>query len=135
MAKHQVAAPHYHEVHTHVALLMLTWIFVVGETHQLSQVLTKHVIYFTPQIYVMFGNNPLKAKNCLHPKSSHWQMRDDCVLDNVMLSINFLVFLLKCNWLNIQTLHAKTLTCKPMWHIEFRCLLDLLVLHNRPINC
>jgi len=41
-------------------------------------------------------------------------MSDDQVLDNVMLSINFLVSLLKKNWQNVKSLYLKTTTGKPV---------------------
>ncbi|KNZ76429.1 60S ribosomal protein L1-B [Termitomyces sp. J132] len=56
----------------------------------------------------------LKKVLCLGVAVGHVQMNDDQVLGNVMLSINFLVSLLKKNWQNVKSLHIKTTMGKPV---------------------
>ncbi|PPQ76049.1 hypothetical protein CVT26_005383 [Gymnopilus dilepis] len=56
----------------------------------------------------------LKKVLCLGVAVGHVQMTDDQVLGNVMLSINFLVSLLKKNWQNVKSLHIKTTMGKPV---------------------
>ncbi|KAH9919719.1 ribosomal protein L1-like protein [Fomitopsis serialis] len=56
----------------------------------------------------------LKKVLCLGVAVGHIQMTDDQVLGNVMLSINFLVSLLKKNWQNVKSLHIKTTMGKPI---------------------
>ncbi|KAF8890131.1 ribosomal protein L1-like protein [Infundibulicybe gibba] len=56
----------------------------------------------------------LKKVLCLGVAVGHIQMNDDQVLGNVMLSINFLVSLLKKNWQNVKSLHIKTTMGKPV---------------------
>ncbi|KAG8699048.1 hypothetical protein FRC08_005535, partial [Ceratobasidium sp. 394] len=56
----------------------------------------------------------LKKVLCLGVAVGHVQMTEDQVLGNVMLSINFLVSLLKKNWQNIKSLHVKTTMGKPV---------------------
>ncbi|KAG6897613.1 hypothetical protein C0992_013053 [Termitomyces sp. T32_za158] len=56
----------------------------------------------------------LKKVLCLGVAVGHVQMNDDQVLGNVMLSINFLVSLLKKNWQNVKSLHIKTTMGKPI---------------------
>ncbi|KIM86298.1 hypothetical protein PILCRDRAFT_775562 [Piloderma croceum F 1598] len=50
----------------------------------------------------------LKKVLCLGVAVGHVQMSDDQVLGNVMLSINFLVSLLKKNWQNVKSHYLKT---------------------------
>uniref|UniRef100_A0A8H7XNQ2 Ribosomal protein n=1 Tax=Psilocybe cubensis TaxID=181762 RepID=A0A8H7XNQ2_PSICU len=56
----------------------------------------------------------LKKVLCLGVAVGHVQVNDDKVLGNVMLSINFLVSLLKKNWQNVKSLHIKTIMGKPV---------------------
>ncbi|KAI0321985.1 hypothetical protein OF83DRAFT_1168008 [Amylostereum chailletii] len=56
----------------------------------------------------------LKKVLCLGVAVGHVQMTDDQVLANVMLSINFLVSLLKKNWQNVKSLHIKSTMGKPI---------------------
>ncbi|RXW17490.1 hypothetical protein EST38_g8367 [Candolleomyces aberdarensis] len=56
----------------------------------------------------------LKKVLCLGVAVGHIQMTDDQVLANVMLSINFLVSLLKKNWQNVKSLHIKSTMGKPI---------------------
>ncbi|KAH9476069.1 60S ribosomal protein L1-B [Psilocybe cubensis] len=56
----------------------------------------------------------LKKVLCLGVAVGHVQVNDDEVLGNVMLSINFLVSLLKKNWQNVKSLHIKTIMGKPV---------------------
>ncbi|KAG8758412.1 hypothetical protein FRC11_003729 [Ceratobasidium sp. 423] len=56
----------------------------------------------------------LKKVLCLGVAVGHVQMTEDQVLGNVMLSINFLVSLLKKNWQNVKSLHVKTTMGKPV---------------------
>ncbi|KAM5536968.1 hypothetical protein V8D89_009297 [Ganoderma adspersum] len=51
---------------------------------------------------------------CLGVAVGHVRMSDDQVLANVMLSINFLVSLLKKNWQNVKSLHIKSTMGKPI---------------------
>ncbi|KAF7791806.1 hypothetical protein EIP86_002830 [Pleurotus ostreatoroseus] len=56
----------------------------------------------------------LKKVLCLGVAVGHVQMTEDQVLTNVMLSINFLVSLLKKNWQNVKSLHIKSTMGKPI---------------------
>jgi len=56
----------------------------------------------------------LKKVLCLGVAVGHVQMNDDQILSNVMLSINFLVSLLKKNWQNVKSLHIKSTMGKPI---------------------
>ncbi|KAH9022203.1 60S ribosomal protein I1-a [Lactarius pseudohatsudake] len=56
----------------------------------------------------------LKKVLCLGVAVGHVQMSDDQVLANVMLSINFLVSLLKKHWQNVKSLHIKSTMGKPI---------------------
>jgi len=56
----------------------------------------------------------LKKVLCLGVAVGHVDMSEDQVLANVMLSINFLVSLLKKNWQNVRSLHIKSTMGKPV---------------------
>jgi len=56
----------------------------------------------------------LKKVLCLGVAVGHAEMNDDQLLANVMLSINFLVSLLKKNWQNVKSLHIKSSMGKPV---------------------
>ncbi|PWN26606.1 putative ribosomal protein L10a.e, cytosolic [Jaminaea rosea] len=56
----------------------------------------------------------LKKVLCLGVAVGHVQMSDDELLANVMLSINFLISLLKKNWQNVKSLHLKSTMGKPV---------------------
>ncbi|KAJ3010613.1 hypothetical protein NUW54_g2426 [Trametes sanguinea] len=56
----------------------------------------------------------LKKVLCLGVAVGHVQMTEDQVLGNVMLSINFLVSLLKKNWQNVKSLHIKSTMGRPI---------------------
>ncbi|KAH8984896.1 60S ribosomal protein I1-a [Lactarius hatsudake] len=56
----------------------------------------------------------LKKVLCLGVAVGHVQMSDDQVLANVMLSINFIVSLLKKQWQNVKSLHIKSTMGKPI---------------------
>lgn len=56
----------------------------------------------------------LKKVLCLGVAVGHVQMTDDQLLANVMLSINFLISLLKKNWQNVKSLHVKSTMGKPV---------------------
>jgi len=56
----------------------------------------------------------LKKVLCLGVAVGHAEMNDDQLLANVMLSINFLVSLLKKNWQNVKSLHIKASMSKPV---------------------
>jgi len=56
----------------------------------------------------------LKKVLCLGVAIGHAEMNDDQLLTNVMLSINFLVSLLKKNWQNVKSLHIKASMSKPI---------------------
>ncbi|KAH9178012.1 60S ribosomal protein L10A [Lactarius sanguifluus] len=56
----------------------------------------------------------LKKVLCLGVAVGHVPMSDDQVLANVMLSINFLVSLLKKHWQNVKSLHIKSTMGKPI---------------------
>jgi len=56
----------------------------------------------------------LKKVLCLGVAVGHAEMNDDQLLANVMLSINFLVSLLKKNWQNVKSLHIKSSMSKPV---------------------
>ncbi|KAH9055839.1 60S ribosomal protein I1-a [Lactarius deliciosus] len=58
--------------------------------------------------------NKLTEVLCLGVAVGHVQMSDDQVLANVMLSINFLVSLLKKQWQNVKSLHIKSTMGKPI---------------------
>ncbi|CDZ96346.1 60s ribosomal protein l10a [Phaffia rhodozyma] len=55
----------------------------------------------------------LKKVLCLGVAVGHCDMTEDQVLANVMLSINFLVSLLKKQWQNVGSLHIKSSMGKP----------------------
>ncbi|ORX88410.1 60S ribosomal protein L1-B [Basidiobolus meristosporus CBS 931.73] len=55
----------------------------------------------------------LKKVLCLGVAVGHVQMTEDQVLGNIMLSINFLVSLLKKNWQNVKSLYIKSSMGKP----------------------
>jgi len=56
----------------------------------------------------------LKKVLCLGVAVGHVNMTEEQVLANVMLSINFLVSLLKKNWQNIKSLHVKSTMGSPV---------------------
>jgi len=56
----------------------------------------------------------LKKVLCLGVAIGNVGMSDEQVLANVMLSINFLVSLLKKNWQNVKSLHIKSTMGKPI---------------------
>lgn len=56
----------------------------------------------------------LKKVLCLGVAVAHCDMTEDQVLANVMLSVNFLVSLLKKNWQNVKSLHIKSTMGKPL---------------------
>lgn len=56
----------------------------------------------------------LKKVLCLGVAVGHIEMTEDQVLANVMLSINFLVSLLKKHWQNVKSLHIKSTMGKPI---------------------
>lgn len=55
----------------------------------------------------------LKKVLCLGVAIGHIDMTEDQITANVMLSINFLVSLLKKNWQNVKSLHIKSSMGKP----------------------
>ncbi|KAL7008633.1 60S ribosomal protein L10A [Cystobasidiomycetes sp. EMM_F5] len=55
----------------------------------------------------------LKKVLCLGVAIGHIDMNEDQIVGNVMLSINFLVSLLKKNWQNVASLHVKSSMGKP----------------------
>lgn len=55
----------------------------------------------------------LKKVLCLGVAIGHIEMTEDQITANVMLSINFLVSLLKKNWQNVGSLHIKSSMGKP----------------------
>jgi large subunit ribosomal protein L10Ae len=55
----------------------------------------------------------LKKVLCLAVAVGHVSMSEDEVMQNVMLSINFLVSLLKKQWQNVKSLHLKSTMGKP----------------------
>jgi len=50
----------------------------------------------------------LKKVLCLGVSVGHAEMNDEQLLTNIMLSVNFLVSLLKKNWQNVKSLHIKS---------------------------
>lgn len=56
----------------------------------------------------------LKKVLCLGVAVGHVKMTEDQALANIMLSINFLVSLLKKNWQNIKSLTIKSTMGKPV---------------------
>merc|ERR1712144_116950 len=50
---------------------------------------------------------------CMGVAIGHIDMNEDQIVGNVMLSINFLVSLLKKNWQNVGSLHIKSSMGKP----------------------
>jgi len=56
----------------------------------------------------------LKKVLCMGVAVGHCNMTEDQVLANVMLSVNFLVSLLKKNWQNVKSLHIKSSMGKPL---------------------
>ncbi|ORX85885.1 60S ribosomal protein L1-B [Basidiobolus meristosporus CBS 931.73] len=55
----------------------------------------------------------LKKVLCLGVAVGHVQMTEDQLLGNIMLSVNFLVSLLKKNWQNVKSLYIKSSMGKP----------------------
>ena len=55
----------------------------------------------------------LKKVLCLNVAVGHVAMEQQEVLDNLKLSINFLVSLLKKNWQNVKVLYIKSTMGKP----------------------
>jgi len=56
----------------------------------------------------------LKKVLCLGVAIGHAEMSDEQLLANIMLSVNFLVSLLKKNWQNVKSLHIKSSMGKPV---------------------
>jgi len=56
----------------------------------------------------------LKKVLCLGVAVGHVGMTDEQLLANIMLSVNFLVSLLKKNWQNVKSLHIKSSMGKPI---------------------
>ncbi|KAI9145339.1 60S ribosomal protein L10a [Paraphysoderma sedebokerense] len=56
----------------------------------------------------------LKKVLCLGVAVGHVQMTEDQLVANTMLSINFLVSLLKKNWQNVKSLYVKSTMGKPI---------------------
>ncbi|KAI8892579.1 large subunit ribosomal protein 1 [Globomyces pollinis-pini] len=56
----------------------------------------------------------LKKVLCLGVAVGHVNMTDDQLVSNTMLSVNFLVSLLKKNWQNVKSLFVKTSMGKPV---------------------
>merc|ERR1711896_125622 len=50
----------------------------------------------------------LKKVLCLGVAAAHVEMTEDQIFANLMITVNFLVSLLKKNWQNIKTLHIKS---------------------------
>jgi len=55
----------------------------------------------------------LKKVLCLGVAVGHVKMNEDELVANIMLSINFLVSLLKKNWQNVKSLYIKSSMGKP----------------------
>lgn len=55
----------------------------------------------------------LKKVLCLGVAIGHVQMTEDQLVSNIMLSVNFLISLLKKNWQNVKSLHIKSTMGKP----------------------
>lgn len=55
----------------------------------------------------------LKKVLCLGVAVGHVKMAEDELLGNIMLSVNFLVSLLKKNWQNVKSLYIKSTMGKP----------------------
>jgi len=55
----------------------------------------------------------LKKVLCLGVAVGHVEMSEDELVANIMLSINFLVSLLKKNWQNVKSLYIKSTMGKP----------------------
>lgn len=55
----------------------------------------------------------LKKVLCLGVAVGHVKMSEDELVANIMLSINFLVSLLKKNWQNVKSLYIKSSMGKP----------------------
>jgi large subunit ribosomal protein L10Ae len=55
----------------------------------------------------------LKKVLCLGVAVGHVKMSEDELVANIMLSINFLVSLLKKNWQNVRSLYIKSSMGKP----------------------
>lgn len=83
----------------------------------------------------------LKKVLCLGVAIGHIEMSEDQITANVMLSINFLVSLLKKNWQNVKSLHIKSVSqtcfrvanfsdfaCRLLLHILLRTSADALCL-------
>jgi len=54
----------------------------------------------------------LKKVLCMGVAIGHIEMTEDQLTANIMLSINFLVSLLKKNWQNVGSLHIKSVSCE-----------------------
>ena len=55
----------------------------------------------------------LKKVLCLGVAIGHVQMTEDQLVSNIMLSVNFLISLLKKNWQNVKSLHIQSTMGKP----------------------
>jgi large subunit ribosomal protein L10Ae len=55
----------------------------------------------------------LKKVLCLGVAVGHVQMTEDQLTANILLSVNFLVSLLKKNWQNVKSLYLKSTMGKP----------------------
>lgn len=55
----------------------------------------------------------LKKVLCLGVAVGHVEMGEDQLVANIMLSVNFLISLLKKNWQNVKSLHIKSTMGKP----------------------
>ena len=55
----------------------------------------------------------LKKVLCLGVAIGHVHMTEDQLVSNIMLSVNFLISLLKKNWQNVKSLHIKSTMGKP----------------------
>jgi large subunit ribosomal protein L10Ae len=55
----------------------------------------------------------LKKVLCLGVAVGHLEMTEDQLIANIMLSVNFLVSLLKKNWQNVKSLYLKSSMGKP----------------------
>ncbi|CAG8591906.1 196_t:CDS:2 [Acaulospora colombiana] len=55
----------------------------------------------------------LKKVLCLGVAVGHVQMSEDELVANIMLSVNFLISLLKKNWQNVKSLHIKSTMGRP----------------------
>ena len=62
----------------------------------------------------------LKKVLCLGVAVGHVKMTEDELFSNIMLSVNFLVSLLKKNWQNVRCLYIKTTMGKPVRLVRAR---------------